>query len=515
VVALSRLPWIGWLPLLPDEAYYWDWSRRLDLGYFDHPFLAALVIHATTAIGGATPVGVRAGMVLLGLGVVVMAYRLAALLGGRLAGWIALIAAAACPLYALLSLYAAPDGPLLFLWAATVYAVCRAVMTGQGRYWYVAGAMLGLALLSKYVAILLVPSILLFVALFQRGWLRRREPYLAALGALLVFSPNLWWNLRHGWISIRYQLSHGACQGAGSMGERLGAAAIYIGTQIGIVGPLLALLLSMGIIIAVIMGLRDRPHPRFRGAVGASDAGALLLLTCCAVVPSLFFLAVDGLVHWAAPAYFSAIVCLAVVAARLWDRAGRRRRTMLVALGAVTALTTAAESGYLLRAVTTNTRLPSFVGAAVDPTLINPALGWRAVARDVDAVLAGLAPGERRSAVVLADSYGTAAELAFYLDGHPRVYSGSNQYSLWGLPSGAHGPLVLVSNAGTLATISGPLRRGARIARTTTTQAGNQPLRRLEIAVLRPPAGTDPAALGAVLTDAWRVAATGCEGSGR
>src|SRR5579875_2988824 len=37
LVALSRLVWINRLPLLPDEAYYWDWSRRLALGYFDHP----------------------------------------------------------------------------------------------------------------------------------------------------------------------------------------------------------------------------------------------------------------------------------------------------------------------------------------------------------------------------------------------------------------------------------------------------------------------------------------------
>jgi len=25
------------VPLHPDEAYYWEWSRHLAAGYFDHP----------------------------------------------------------------------------------------------------------------------------------------------------------------------------------------------------------------------------------------------------------------------------------------------------------------------------------------------------------------------------------------------------------------------------------------------------------------------------------------------
>jgi len=561
------LPWIGRLPLLPDEAYYWDWSRRLALGYFDHPFIAALVIHATTAIGGVTPAAARAGMVVFGLGTVVLAYRLATLLGGRLAGWLALIAAATCPLYALLSLYAAPDGPMLFLWAATVYAVTRAVMTNRGRYWYLAGLMWGLALLSKYVAILLAPSILLYLVLFQRGWLRRREPYLGSLIALLVFSPNLWWNARHDWVTISFQLGHGACQSAVSLVDRLGVTVIYALTQIGIVGPLLAIFLGVGTIAAIVIGLRPSPPtplpcagegshwpsppaplpragegspPTYKvmkgadhGAIDGSDGWyktggrlpspahgrgvggegrALLLLVCCSVVTSLFFLAVHGLAHWAAPAYFSAIVCASVVAARAWRRARGQWRVWLVALGAVTTLTTAGESGYLLYAVSNDIPLPGVLNTAIGATLVDPAAGWRATAKVADAALARLTPSERRSTAVLADSYGTAAELGFYMAGHPHVYSASNQYSLWGLPPVGQGPFLLVTNAGTLASSDSPLQRGARRATTVTTYTQGRLVRRLEITLLYPPRGTTSATLGSFLAYAWQTAATGCEG---
>ena len=48
VLALWRLYLSGQLQLHPDEAYYWLWSRRLDLSYFDHPPMVAYFIWLTT-----------------------------------------------------------------------------------------------------------------------------------------------------------------------------------------------------------------------------------------------------------------------------------------------------------------------------------------------------------------------------------------------------------------------------------------------------------------------------------
>ena len=48
-------------PLFPDETYYWDWSRHLAAGYFDHPPAIAWTIGAGALVGGATPFGVRLG----------------------------------------------------------------------------------------------------------------------------------------------------------------------------------------------------------------------------------------------------------------------------------------------------------------------------------------------------------------------------------------------------------------------------------------------------------------------
>ncbi|HRN53316.1 MAG TPA: glycosyltransferase family 39 protein, partial [Gemmatimonadaceae bacterium] len=63
------------LPLVADEAYYWEWSRNLAYGYFDHPPAIAWLVAFGTALFGDTPLGVRFFPVLSGA---VAAFALAA-----------------------------------------------------------------------------------------------------------------------------------------------------------------------------------------------------------------------------------------------------------------------------------------------------------------------------------------------------------------------------------------------------------------------------------------------------
>jgi len=63
-----RLVLAATVPLFPQEAYYWSWSRHLDWSYFDHPPLATYGIALTTAILGSTSFGVKASTVLWSLG---------------------------------------------------------------------------------------------------------------------------------------------------------------------------------------------------------------------------------------------------------------------------------------------------------------------------------------------------------------------------------------------------------------------------------------------------------------
>ena len=138
------------LPLSPDEAYYWVWSRSLQPGYLDHPPMVAVFIWLGTALVGENALGVRLlGPLSLFIGSLMLARSTEDLFPGRGAGpWAAALMNAT--LFAALgAVTMTPDTPLLFFWVATLWAVARAQRSGDARWWLAAGIFAGGALLSK------------------------------------------------------------------------------------------------------------------------------------------------------------------------------------------------------------------------------------------------------------------------------------------------------------------------------------------------------------------------------
>ena len=83
-------------------------------------------------------------------------------------------------------------------------AISRALQTERTGFWLIAGVAFGAALLSKYYALLLAPSLLLFLLRSSkyRFWLRRWQPWTALALGLIVFSPVIFWNAHHDWASF-------------------------------------------------------------------------------------------------------------------------------------------------------------------------------------------------------------------------------------------------------------------------------------------------------------------------
>lgn len=204
----------GQLELAEDEAYYWVWSRDLAWGYFDHPPAVAAMIRGGTALLGDTEPGVRLLGALLGLVTGVAAVDLSRHRG------LAALALTTLPLTALGGVLATPDVPLVAAWTLGLWSATR-------RNWLLVGVFAGLAMLSKYTGVLLLP--LLVLGAGPRAW-RRPGPWLAAGVAALVYAPNAMWNLANGGISWRFQLEH-----VSASADRLG----FLAAQLGLAGPVL------------------------------------------------------------------------------------------------------------------------------------------------------------------------------------------------------------------------------------------------------------------------------------
>lgn len=110
---------------------------------------------------------------------------------------------------------------MLFATATASATLCWAAFkTGQLRWWAALGAALGLGALAKYQIAVTIVSLLVFW-LWQRGWRDARHRLgllLAALIALVMFVPHLYWLRSHDFGPIRYAMQT-------SLGVHLGARA--------------------------------------------------------------------------------------------------------------------------------------------------------------------------------------------------------------------------------------------------------------------------------------------------
>ena len=418
------------VPLLPDETYYWVWSRHLDAGYFDHPPAVAWLIAMGTTLFGDTSLGVRAGPAVAAtvthLGVVTAAWQIAGrgVEGGRAAVRAATLVAVS-PLAVFGLVMATPDATLFAAAMIALVALERALAAplksrrALGMF-TLSGASVGVGLLSKYTAVLM-PVGLLFACIVHpalRIRLREIGPWWAGIVGAVVFTPVILWNAFHQWVSFHFQWNHGFSSAA--KGALLANELKLAGGQLGLATPVLFGLMAL----AVGDALRDGWRSRFVAAPTAPSTRRFAL-AMVSIVPFMFF-AISATqrpveANWPALGYPAAMVLLASDTSRRargpWWRGG-----VLFAAAVVAVFTIQAWRPVLP------------VSSRKDP--IARAHGWNALAEAVararkDPFLDGTV-----DRWIAADRYQEASSLWFYLPDHPTVFSlnirgRSNQFDLW------------------------------------------------------------------------------------
>ena len=328
VGTLLRLAVAMVLPAGVDEAYTIGVARQFSISYFDHPPLHLWLVGATAQLTGSEHLWVlRLPFVLLGAVSSWLIYLLGKQLFGAVAGLWSLVIFSLAPVFGLVhGALILPDGPLIAASLGVALVVARIVMDGDpARWkpggWALAGGLAALALMSKYHGVLLVLSVLLFLASTRAGraWLRTPGPWLAAAIAALGLAPALIWNWQHDWASFLFQLGRG---GRGDGIEVLGPLR-SLGLQAAYLLPWIAIPLAAALI---------------RGTLGGPANMRRWLLVCLAIVPvglfTLLTLRAPGLPHWPMPGWLFAIPLLGEALAL----AGRVARRAAVALASVSAV---------------------------------------------------------------------------------------------------------------------------------------------------------------------------------
>lgn len=235
---LLRVIYCSQIELLPEETYYWNYSRHLDLGYLDHPPMVAWLIRAGTAICGDTELGVRLGALFCGGIAATFVYRLTRNLFDEASALVALVIMQALPFFFISGILMTPDAPLTAAWAALLYFLERALLAGRACAWWWAGISLGLGLLSKYTIVMVVPAAFIFMVwdAQARRWLVHWLPYMALALAALIFSPVVYWNATHEWASFAFQTSRRLAEKPRFSLHKLILSVLVLLTPAGVVG---------------------------------------------------------------------------------------------------------------------------------------------------------------------------------------------------------------------------------------------------------------------------------------
>src|SRR5712671_5820714 len=204
-----RVIYASQIDLRTDEAYYWTWSKENVLSFLDHPPMIAWFIRFGTAIFGDTNLGVRfAGILAMLVTQLLLADIVRRVTHDVRAMVMAVLMPEAALYYGLLMAKVSPDVAMIPFAVAMVWALIRLNESNDARWWLAAGVFAGLALLSKFTAVMLLPAVAAFMLVpgWRRRWLTSPYPWAAALIAVAVFSPALIWNAENDWASFKFQV---------------------------------------------------------------------------------------------------------------------------------------------------------------------------------------------------------------------------------------------------------------------------------------------------------------------
>jgi len=424
VVSIFRIYYIanGPLDLSPDEAHYWEWSRRLDLSYYSKGPLIAYLIYLGTSVFGDNEFGIRVMAVLFSALSSVFLYKLikdlyhntpAAVFGSLLFQTI--------PLFTPFGIIFSIDSPFIFFWILSLYVFWLAVKNSERfssisysshklsaiKIWLLVGITTGLGLLTKYTMAFFFLCGFLFLLLSDKKWLLKTfTPYIALITALLIFSPVILWNIQNDWVTLKHTLGHvGVADGFRLSLHTFGE---FTASQIGVITPLLFLLML---------------YRLFKGCNYDVKRRFLFFFS----IPILAFFLLKSLqgkvqANWAMHGYITALIAFS----GYYLNSGIKKSKAAVVLTAV---------GIIIAfAVTVVGHYPSMLNLPTKSDPTSRLRGWSNLGAEVSAIYSSLS--KENEVLIFSDSYQVSSQLAFYVEGKPETYCINlgrrmNQYDLW------------------------------------------------------------------------------------
>jgi hypothetical protein len=426
---------LGGYDYFRDEFYYIACTDHLAWGYVDHPPLSIFILWINRMLLGDSIFALRllpamAGAVLVYItGLLVREFG-----GGKVAQLPACLAVAFAPIYLIVNSFYSMNTFEPLFWMSAAYIIIRIIRTGNQRLWLLFGAIAGLGLQNKHSMLFFGFAIVVGLLLTnQRKQFRSKWFWYGGLIAIILFLPNLLWQVTHDWAILEFMRN----------AQQWKIAALspweFIAFQVLFQQPFVVPLWLGGIL--ALFFLEDLKKYRLFGVAFI----ALLVL----------FIVQRGKPYYLSPIFPIVISAGAVAVEQFVNRKNWRwlsnAYVVLLIFGGLVLLPLALPvlpvETYIRYAHALRLQQPKLErhGDIEMPQVFADRFGWREMVAEVAAIYDSLPPDEKAVAGIYAQNYGEAGAIDFYGGQYqlPKAISGHNNYWYWGT-RGYSGKIMII-----------------------------------------------------------------------
>ena len=408
-----------------DELQFLSDARHLDWGFVAYPPFTPVIERISMSIFGLSLVGLRLASVITQSAAIVLTGLIARELGGNR---FAQVTAAFCVALSPLPLFEGTEfqySSFDYLWWVLIaYFVIRLLKSDDPRWWIAIGAMIGVGMQTKYTMGFYVAGIVGGVVLTQaRKYLWSPWLWGGVVLSVLIFLPNLIWQIRHDFISLHF-LQHIHARDVGE-----GRSDGFLRGQFLICASLFATPLW----IAGLVGY-FRDH-RYR------------MLAWMYVIPLALFIIGKGRDYYLAPAYPMLMAMGSVIAVRWLASISKIPRAAIAGVFFALLILGGAYVCAFVVPLASGGPLKKF--ALKKNGELREEIGWGDLVRNVASIRDSLPPEEQQHVGIVVRNYGEAGAIEIFGPAYhlPPPISGTNSAWLRGYPDPPPTTLIVLGTS--------------------------------------------------------------------
>ncbi len=422
--------------LFRDEYYYIEISKHLDWGYVDVQPLTAIILAISRALFGDSIFGIRIFSYLAGSVIVIVAGLIAREMNGSkfaqiFTGFLVIFSGVILGTSGYYSMNAFD----ILLSSLMFYFLIRLINTGNQKLWIVIGLIFGFGLQNKLTFLFLGFGLLIGLILTKnRRYLKSKEIWIGAIIALIIFLPNIIWQVANGYPTLDFMRN----------------AAAFKNKPMGIVGFTLNSLLELNpgfalfILTAIYFLFFSKPGKTFR------------IIGWIYISVFLVFVFNNGKPYYMGVLYPTILAAGVVGADYLIENYLKKYVRVILVIFVLPSILIAVPFSIPVLNVDTFIKYSQVLGIKPEsgersklgllPAFYADRFGWEEMVQKTALAYNKLTDSEKKETLIFGHNYGDAGAVNFYRQKYnlPPAISSHNNFWIWGYSENYNGNILIV-----------------------------------------------------------------------